>query len=193
MSLSITPRDTAHRAALPSAIVDHRHWPHRLADGTAVLIRPLREDDRQRETDFIRGLSADTRRLRFLCDFRQPSEALIDQLMDVDDNRRVALVALADMDGQTCEVGISRYVATADPDTCECAVTVTDAWQRRGLGSRLMGHLIDEARRHGFSRMVSIDAAGNQAMRHLARSLGFRRRLDADDPSLAIHTLDLDA
>lgn len=192
MSLFITPPDTAHRAALPPGAADHRHWTERLADGSTVWIRPLREEDRQRETDFIRHLSADTRRLRFLCDFKHPSEALIDQLMDVDDDRRVALVALVDRDGQTCEVGVSRYVATADPHTCECAVTVADEWQRRGLGIRLMVHLIGEARRRGFSRMVSLDAAGNQAMRHLARSLGFRRRLDADDPSLAIHTLDLE-
>lgn len=193
MSIFTTRPQPARPVAPPWSIDEHRRWLGCLADGTPVMIRPLREDDRQRETEFIERLSTDTRRLRFLCDFKQPSQALIDQLMDVDDDRRVALVALTEIDGQMREIGVSRYAVTDEPDTCECAVTVADEWQRRGLGTLLMRHLVDEARRHGYRRMVSIDAAGNLAMYHLAQSLGFRRRLDANAPSLAIHTLDLEA
>jgi len=164
-----------------------------LADGTTVLIRSLRADDRQLETDFIRNLSPHSRRQRFLCDFKQPSDALIDQMMDVDHDRREALIAVVLVEGAPREVGVARYCATGDDDTCECAVTVADAWQHCGLGALLMRYLIDQARSHGFERMISIDAAGNHAMRGLALSLGFRRHRDPDDPSQVIHSIDLQA
>ncbi|WP_130618043.1 GNAT family N-acetyltransferase [Dyella amyloliquefaciens] len=162
-----------------------------LRNGAPVLIRPLRADDRQLETDFIRNLSPETRRQRFLCDFKQPSEALIDQMMDVDHDRRLAFIALVRVEGELREIGVARYCATLDEGACECAITVADAWQHLGLGVLLMRHLIDEAERHGFRHMVSIDAASNLAMRRLASTLGFQCRLDPEDPSQVIHTLEL--
>jgi GNAT superfamily N-acetyltransferase len=162
-----------------------------LQDGSRVLIRRLQPEDRELETDFLLGLSPRARRQRFLCAFKQPSKALIDQLMDVDHDRRAALIAVAEVDGKSVEVGVSRYCATDDPGVCECAVTVADDWQHRGLDELLMRRLIDEARVHGFTLMVSVDAASNQAMRELARCLGFARQLDPADPSQAIHRLEL--
>lgn len=195
MSLITHATHTSQASRLHATGHFHPGTEHRetLNDGTAVLIRSLREDDRQLETDFIRHLSPHSRRLRFLCDFKQPSDALIDQMMDVDHDRREALIAVAVVEGVAREVGVARYCATMDGDTCECAVTVADAWQHHGLGCLLMRYLIDEARSHGFRRMISIDAASNQAMRALALALGFQRRLDPDDTSQVIHSFQLQA
>lgn len=167
------------------------HWIEHLRDGTPVLIRPLRAEDREREEDFIRRLSPTARRYRFLGDFRQPSPALVDQLMKVDFPRQVAFVALLHDEGKLREIGVSRYAATSEEHQCECAVTVADDWQNRGLGVLLMRHLIDVARANGFKRMFSIDEASNECMRSLADFLGFRRELSPDDPARVMHTLDL--
>ncbi len=80
---------------------------------------------------------------------------------------------------------------TTDEKKCECAVTVADEWQNRGLGVLLMRHLIEYARRQGFKRMLSIDAMDNEGMRDLASYLGFRRDLNSADSSQVVHTLDL--
>jgi hypothetical protein len=40
--------------------------------------------------------------------------------------------------------------------------------------------------------MFSVDAAGNNEMRDLAKFLGFRRKRDPDDPTEVIHTLTLE-
>lgn len=193
MSFAIRPVDAVSRH--PAAGQPHPHIEHHetLHDGTAVLIRSLHAGDRQLETDFIRHLSSHSRRLRFLCDFKQPSDALLDQLMDVDHDRRVALIALVFIEGIPQEIGVARYGAAMDDGTCECAIVVADAWQHRGLGTLLMQHLIEEARSHSFKRMISIDTATHQAIRSLASSWGVQRRLDPEDPSLVIHSLDLQA
>lgn len=167
------------------------HWIDQLLDGTPVLIRPLRAEDREREEEFIRRLSPTARRYRFLGDFRAASPALVDQLMRVEFPSRIAFVALLHDDGKLREIGVSRFAATADARQCECAVTVADEWQHRGLGVLLMRHLIDVARGNGYKRMVSLDDASNQPMRQLADFLGFRRELIPDDPARVMHVLDL--
>lgn len=170
---------------------DGEHRVEHLRDGTAVLIRPLRADDRELETEFIRGLSLKSRRQRFHSDFKEPSKALIDQMMNLDYDKRMAFVALVHDNGKLREIGVSRYCATDDHEHCECAVTVADDWRNRGLGVLLTGHLVNEARKHGFKRMISMDAASNHGARDLAKYLGFQRRLDPLDLSQAIHTLAL--
>jgi GNAT superfamily N-acetyltransferase len=167
------------------------HWIEPLRDGTPVLIRPLRADDRQREEDFLCRLSSNAKRMRFLGDFHVADPALVDRLMDVDYQDRMAFVALVHDDGKLREVGVSRYGSTGDGKRCECAVTVSEDWQGRGLAVLLMYHLMDTARNKGFTHMFSIDAANNHAMRDLAGYLGFQRRMDPDDASQVIHSINL--
>ncbi|HTV84636.1 MAG TPA: GNAT family N-acetyltransferase [Dyella sp.] len=172
-------------------VIQGDHWIEPLRDGTHVLIRPLRAEDREIETRFINRLSPESRRLRFLCNFKEPSKQLIDQLMHVDYVHDMAFVALAHDNGELREVGVSRYAATADGDQCECAVTVADDWRKRGLAVLLMKHLIAIARENKFKRMFSIDDVNNEAMRELATYLGFKHESHPEDPKSAIYSLAL--
>ncbi len=171
--------------------VSGTHWIDALRDGTRVLIRPIRTEDREREEDFINRLSPESRRFRFLGTIKEASPALVHQLVDIDPAHQMAFVALVHDNGTLLEVGVSRYSATDHDRHCEFAVTVADEWRNRGLGVLLMRHLIDLARSKGFEQMFSNDAADNSAMKELASHLGFRRQLDPDDPTQATHTLDL--
>ncbi|MEO7052439.1 MAG: GNAT family N-acetyltransferase [Rhodanobacter sp.] len=180
-----------HVADAPFGTLQGTHWIEPLNDGSRVLIRPLREEDRGREQTFIERLSLESRRFRFMDTFKKASPALLDQLMDVDNVQQVALIALAHDDGELREVGISRYGATGKDKQCECAVTVADDWCGRGLGVLLMQHLISQARKNGFRQMISFDAADNEPMRDLASHLRFRREHDPQDSTQVIHTLDL--
>ncbi|WP_049620974.1 GNAT family N-acetyltransferase [Frateuria defendens] len=167
------------------------HWIETLNDGSHVLVRPLREEDREREKRFIERLSANARHFRFLGEIREASPALLDQLMKVDYRWNMAFVALVHDNGELREVGVSRYSASDDHLHCECAVTVADDWRHRGLGVTLMRHLINVARKNGFRQMFSIDAAANEPMHELAEFLGFRCRRDPQDATQVIHSLDL--
>lgn len=167
------------------------HWIESLRDGTRVLVRPLRASDRALEEAFIRSLSPEARRFRFLGDFKEPSKALIDQLMHVDYVHDMAFVALAHDNGHLREVGISRYSASKDGKQCECAVTVADDWRHRGLAVLLMQHLIDMARKQKFTRMFSMDDVSNEGMRELAHFLGFKIEPHPEDPKTMIYSLAL--
>ncbi len=172
-------------------LVAGEHWIETLNDGSHVLVRPIRAEDRERESEFIERLSPESRHFRFLGEMREASPALLDQLVNVDHQKDMAFVALVHDSGVLREVGVSRYSTSGGDKHCECAVTVANDWQHRGLGVVLMRHLIDVARRNGFRQMFSMDAAANESMRDLANYLGFDRKRDPQDATQVIHTLDL--
>lgn len=162
-----------------------------LRDGTTVLIRPIRAADKALEREFIEGLSAESRRYRFLGTIKSPSEALLRQFTHPELTRGIAFIALDTRGPSAREIGACRYSASLDGLSCECAVAVSDEWQGKGLATILMRRLIDTARAQGIERMYSIDANDNEGMRELAEYLGFRRAVDPEDPTLVIHTLDI--
>ena len=169
------------------------HWHDKLRDGTTVLIRPIRESDLELERRFIKDLSPQARRFRFLGEIKSPSASLLKQLTQLDPARDVAFVALIADGAEKREIGVSRFNMRADGLTCECAVTVSDEWRNKGLATILMRHLIDVARERGIECMYSMDAAENYEMRELAEHLGFTHKPDPDDSTQVLHTLDLKA
>lgn len=166
-------------------------WSETLRDRSHVLIRPISPTDRTAERAFIEGLSARTRRFRFLGQIATPSESDLTRLTGVDHARDEAFVAVVAEDAHERIVGVSRYGTDMPGVRCECAVVVDDAWQGRGLGTLLMRHLIEVARSRGIRSMYSLDSAENLAMCDLAHALGFRTRADPDDVSQVIHELAL--
>lgn len=187
----ITDQSTAIKLATFCPADAEEHWIEELKNGAHVLIRPLQEQDREREFQFIKQLSAGSRRLRFLGTFSEADGPLMDRMMDLDYEKRMAYVALVHRDGQLLEIGVSRYASTPGSGQCECAITVADEWQRLGLGTLLGGRLIDAARRNGFKTMASTDMATNYGMHCLARNLGFTSRYPSEGFSEIIHELDL--
>lgn len=166
-------------------------WSETLRDQSHVVIRPINKQDKSAEREFIEQLSSDARRFRFLGQVRHPSERLIERLTDIDYVHEVAFVAVIPEGAHEKIVGVSRYSTDRDGLNCECAVTVSDEWQQKGLGTLLMKHLIEVARANGIRRMTSIDLAENLKMKDLAKYLGFRTRTDPDDACQVIHELDL--
>jgi len=177
---------------IPEAIEsDYPRWSETLRDDSRVMIRSITRLDKQAERGFLEELTPQARRFRFLGQVGIPSERMIEQFTNVDHVHDVAFVAVVPDESRERIVGVSRYCTDADGLRCECAVTVTDEWQHKGLGSLLMKHLIAVARSHSIGSMYSVDSAENQAMKDLAAFLGFHTREDPDDSSQVIHELQL--
>ncbi len=94
---------------LPSP-ADLPRWVQTLSDGSQVFIRALMKQDAELERDFIRLLSPESRRLRFLGQIGEPSDALIRSLTDLDYRHEVAFIAVAYHGGKN---GKSESAATA--------------------------------------------------------------------------------
>jgi len=155
-----------------------------LRDGTHVIVRPIRAEDRQIEREFVQNLSNESKYFRFMGALRELSEPMLNRFTQIDYDREMALVAVVYENGQETEIGVARYVVNADEVSCEFAVAVADAWQRRGVGSTLILNLIAAARARGLQVMEGIVAAGNNKMLGLMNALGFRIRAEPGDASL---------
>jgi GNAT superfamily N-acetyltransferase len=159
-----------------------------LRDGSQVTIRPIRRDDIELERRFIEGLSPEARRYRFLYTIATPSEALLRKLTEVDPVNEAAFIAVIPEGVHEREVGAARFSRTPDGQA-EVAVTVDEAWQRRGLATLLLRTLIAEARQRGIRALYSVDPGGNEGMRALAAKLGFSHKVDTEDATQVIYTL----
>jgi GNAT superfamily N-acetyltransferase len=113
--------------------------------------------------DGFARLSNESRQLRFLTGKPKLTAAELRYFTEIDHHNHEALGALDPVDGRG--LGIARYIRDAgDPETAEVAVTVVDDWQRRGLGTELLGRLVDRARQEGIRYFTALVAAGNTAV-----------------------------
>jgi acetyltransferase len=161
-------------------------------DGARVTIRPIRPEDARIEGEFVRQLSVESRYFRFMGTLRELTPQMLVRLTQIDYDREMALIAVAaDEGGRETEVGVVRYVTNPDGMSCEFAIVVADGWQRRGLGRRLLEHLIEIARARGLASMSGEIHVDNQPMLGLVADLGFALGEVPGDRSVRRVALDL--
>jgi acetyltransferase len=154
--------------------------------GAAVMIRPIRPADAEIEQAFVRGLSSESKYMRFMELVKELSPQLLKRFTEIDYAREMALIAVhleQGSDGQPREtqIAVARYVTNADGRSCEFAVVVADDWRRHGLGQKLMQRLMECARGAGLAVITGEVLADNQPMLELMRRLGFSIRANPGD------------
>ena len=146
---------------------------HRLFDGRAVTIRPIRPDDEALVRHFLDELSGESRYLRFQKWVHAPSEKLVHFLTDVDHDRHLALICTVPCaDGEEL-VGEARYVADQNGIHGEFGIMIADDWHKTGIAGLLMEALLGAARERGLQTMEGQVLTRNAAMLRFARGLGF--------------------
>jgi RimJ/RimL family protein N-acetyltransferase len=139
----------------------------RLDDGSDVLIRPVRPDDKALLAAGMRQLSEQSAYQRFLAPKQALSTGELRYLTEVDSRDHVALAAVRP-DEPDVLVAVGRWVRLAsDPEVAEIAFVVADDLQRRGLGTALAEALADAARERGVRRFVATMLPDNLAAHRL--------------------------
>ena len=150
----------------------------------ATLVRIATPRDVPALQAFVQGLSTLSRAARFFVPVAELPQMLVEAI-ESGDRRHHLLVALDGAGAQAQVVALAQYaILDADADTCDIAVVVTDARQRRGLGGRLLLRLIEDARRAGLLLAQGDVLRYNRAMLSLARRTGFEVRRHPDDATL---------
>ncbi len=163
----------------------------RLADETRLTVRPMRPDDAKMEFDFVSGLSESSRYFRFMNALRELSPAMLARFTQIDYDREMALVVVHGEAADARQIGVARYIANPDGRSCEFAVVIADAWQRKGLASRLLSLLIEAARERALGQMMGYVMASNRPMLSLCEKLGFSVAADGGDATQMQVTLNL--
>jgi acetyltransferase len=163
----------------------------RMRDGTLVHIRPIRKKDADLELEFLNGLSHEMRGLRFLGLIREPGPDVARGLTDLDPRHAAGFIAVVTDGDRERQIGAAHFHVSPKGDSCDCSVTVSDEWQKRGVGSSLMHVLIDAARERGIRHLRAFAPAHSGGSHRLASRLGFKRHLDLHDPAVEAYHLEL--
>jgi RimJ/RimL family protein N-acetyltransferase len=156
----------------------------RLPDGTPAMMWSLSPNDARGLRENYRQLSPEARYSRFLSGVSDLSDDMLRRLVDeVDGVNHVALVLVVfPEDGPDRAVGIGRIVRMRDrPSAADVAVTVDDAWRRRGIGTALLEELISR-RPAGVVELITRVASDNTASLALLARAG-EVHLSASDGS----------
>jgi acetyltransferase len=159
--------------------------------GVELTIRPVAADDAGRELRFLESLSPQTRYERVFSHrgLLRPGE--LRQLVRFDVRREIALLAAARGSAGEEIVAVARLKKSADGSACEFAIVVGDAWQRQGVGGRLLERLLAVAKLAGIRRVDGVTLATNTAMKALCRRIGFQLRPDPADATVTLLSTDV--
>lgn len=172
----------AHMAIHPYPNHFVTHW--QLPEGIDLTIRPIRPEDAELEQAFVRGLSEESKYFRFMDSLQELSQSMLVRFTQIDYDREMALIAVLEQNDREQEVGVCRYITNVDARSCEFALVVSDAWQKRGIGNKLMNCLFDVARIKGLKVMEGEVLVNNRSMLELVRRLGFDVLANKEDASI---------
>jgi len=135
-----------------------------LADGTEAFIRPIRPDDEPLMREMFYEFSEQTVYLRYHASVKAMPHNKLQVFCNVDYDTEMALIALVGTPGHEEVVGVGRYMTDAAKENAEVAFTVSDRYQRKGLGTHLFERLIEVARAHGISHFHAYVLVENSGM-----------------------------
>ena len=167
----------------PTQYVSHE----RLRDGTPVTIRPIRPEDEPLMVKFHETLSEESVYMRYFHMMnltQRTAHERLTRICFIDYDREMALVAER-TDRKTGEreiMGVSRLSRRgAAPDEAEFSVLVSDRFQRLGLGTLLVGQLLEVGRDEGLERITAEILFDNRPMQRISKKLGFHLRRNTEE------------
>lgn len=168
--------------------------PFTLRDGQEVLIRPIRPEDEPLLVKYHETLSDQSVRYRYFGPMKLSRRVAHERLVRVcfnDYDREIALVVFrkGDEDTQDEILGIGRLSRIPSTNVAEFSMLISDPWQRHGLGSELLGRIIQIGREEGLSRIQADILRENIGMQRVSEKSGFT--LKPEDEGTVRATLQL--
>lgn len=145
-----------------------------LRDGRTLNIRSIRADDKQLLQESWNALSEQSKYFRFL----SPKDELTEQdlvfFTEIDLANHVGLGASITIDDAEVPVGIGRYIMSESvtKTSAELAFVVGERYQRLGIATILLQHLVVIARAHAIKEFTALVLPENTAMQSVLRKSG---------------------
>nr|QNO44404.1 hypothetical protein OONMAMBM_00002 [Methanosarcinales archaeon ANME-2c ERB4] len=141
-------------------------------EGIEIVLRVIRPEDEKLWIDLVNSFSKETVRYRFFGP-QSFDHSMAVRFCNIDYDREIAIAAFVKEDGETRMVGVGRLITEPGEETAEFGEAVTDQWQGRGVGGKLLDMVIDVARDFRLRRIWGEVLSDNQNMLGLCESRGF--------------------
>jgi acetyltransferase len=151
-----------------------------LRDGTKVTLRPIKPEDEPLWMDLLASCSKESIYSRFRYFFHWQAHEVATRYCHIDYDREIAIVAEMNRDGKRMLLGVGRLIADPDHKEVEYAVLISDAWQKKELGSIITDYCLEIARKWNLKRIVAQTTTDNSRMISVFRKRGFKITFGAD-------------
>jgi acetyltransferase len=144
--------------------------------GLPVLLRTIQPTDFALHKQFLYNCSQASIYQRFfqVAEHRKVTDQQIARYTNFDRTRELAIIAVRHST-QDQELGVAR-LTQSENGIAEFAVIVADAWQRQGLGRKLVEKIIEVAAQLHVRYLRGYVLSDNKAMLMLCHQLGFKVR-----------------
>jgi len=145
--------------------------------GHLIATRHVAPSDSGLLTELLSGLSAQSLFLRYCMPMPRMAPEMVAReaarLGQAHSTRQLTVVALLYVGGVEQVIAVAELARDASsPAAAEIALVVADAYQRQGIGSALISHLVTAARRHGISTLHATALADNVGVRRMVARSG---------------------
>jgi acetyltransferase len=147
--------------------------PWTLADGTQLLLRPIKPEDEPLIDEMYSTLSDETFRGRFFQANRRTTHEMHIRQCSVDYDREMGIVAEDRRAGKRSIVAIGGLIVEPGLRSGEYAVLVRDDYHGKGLGYKIVDILIGVAQEKGLEEIYGVVLTSNRKMLKVCRRLGF--------------------
>lgn len=156
-----------------------------LDDGRKLIARPIEPEDAETLRRSFGELTPEEIRFRFLHPITELTPEYARTLARIDRSNAFALVLVEALPPEEARIGaVARAVIDEGQRNAEFAIIVGRELGHFGLGSYLLGRIIEWSRKKGLDNLYGDVMIENHRMLRLARRLGFTFRLNPEDPQI---------
>jgi acyl-CoA hydrolase/GNAT superfamily N-acetyltransferase len=147
-----------------------------LEDGTLITFRPIHPTDEPRTRDLFYALSQETVYYRYMSHMKRIPRKQIQNFVYIDHRNEVAIVAtLPEAYGEDI-IAVGRYYLDPKTNRAEVAFVVRDDWQNRGIGTFMLKHLTNIAKRNAIAGFTAEVLRENRRMQAVFHHSGLKVR-----------------
>jgi GNAT superfamily N-acetyltransferase len=135
--------------------------------GVAVRFRPIEPTDEPLIQELFYRSSEQTIYMRFFAYIKAMPHSRAQQLVTVDYDNSLALVGTVQEGERDVIIAVGRYTRDAHTNYADCAFTLRDDWQDKGVGRYLVQRLMEIARGRGIAGFTADVLVQNTRMMHV--------------------------
>ncbi|MFH1055977.1 MAG: GNAT family N-acetyltransferase [Candidatus Altiarchaeota archaeon] len=140
-----------------------------LPEGGKFTLRPIKPEDEPLVKDLFMSFSERTMHFRFFYALKDITHEMLIRYCHIDYDREISIVA----EHNGVLVGMSRLQFDPGELSAEFSVVVTDSWQNKGLGLKLVAKIVEIGRKKNLDVVYATVIKDNIPMKRLATKLGF--------------------
>jgi len=156
-------------------------WSYTTHDGREVAFRAIKSTDEEKIRELFYNLREEDIYYRFMSAMKTLPHSKAQPLVILDYAEKFAIVGYIGEEPEEKIIGVARWILDRATNSAEVAFTVHPEWQGSGVGSFMLGKLIDVAREKGISGFTAEVLAGNRKMLNVFFKSGFNIHSKLDE------------